>query len=235
MKEYIEVPLALFGTACCVVSYLMLDGRRRLAKVAEDAELSDARSREHFVSWKYLDSVSHRIVLDPGSGMLITLVLVGILGLVAVYYLALQPLILPVIVVEAYAVFTQMDSVEAMFYARFLRTAGAQNLGRDDFEWVSWADRSLKRGMVAFLALGAATLLLSLVTAQLVEVLNTTVEYYAHFLYGIGDALDPISRVLGVTAMVLVVAGTCLIPGIVIQISRKVHRKRAETDASQNP
>ncbi len=236
MGDYIEVPLELFGVAFCVISYLMLDGRRRLAKVAGEAELSGARSREHFASRKYLDSVSHRVVLDLGSGMLVTLALVGIVGFVVVYYLALQPLILPVVVVEAYAVFTQVDSVEAMFFARFLRMAGASNLGRDDLEWVSWTERKLRRGAVAFLALGVATLLLSLVTGQLVSALNTAVEYYVQFLYGIGDAFRPISPVLGAMAMVLVLVGTFLIPEIGWRrVSRKLHGRQVTPRTTDTP
>ena len=228
MGEYIEAPLVFFGAAFCVVSFLMLRGRRRLARIAEEAELNGSRSRESFASGKYLDPVSHRAVLGLASGTLITLAMVGATGFAAVYYLALQPLILLVVVVGAYAVFTQMDSVEAMFLARFLWKVGVHSLGRNDLEWISWADRRLRIGTWSFFALGAATLLLSLVTGQLVAALNTAVGYYARFLYGIGDAVSPISWVLGVMAMVLVLAGTSLVPGIAwIRIYRRLHRKPA--------
>lgn len=204
----LALPFAVSALAFCLTAVLMHMGRRRLTRVRDRARGELVPDRDAFYTSAYVDPTRLRAGIPGSAAILLMLALIGVTAVGAVYYAARQPILLVFVAFEGYAVFTQFDSLEAVFYAAFIGGAPPDRLGVKDYEYIRIESEELGRGTAAFGLLALATSALVFFSEQAVAASEAVVEYYVRFVFGVAQLAAPFSRPLSVALVPIVFGGS---------------------------
>ncbi len=226
MPLAVQLSLLLFALAYWAFSFLAHRGSKRLGSTNAQAEVSGAKSRERSLTESYFHaSRRFRLELPLVLTLILLMATIVVVGSLAVAAMGTHLELVGLLIIQAYLIYTQLDSIEAYLLGRFLGRASMKQLGPRDLEQMRWVVDTLSSSRLVFLLLGSIMFSLSFVTNQVVLILQVLLAFYAGIVYGISDIFANVSPLVQViTVFVAFTAGILLLAWLGTKIIREVSR-----------
>jgi hypothetical protein len=219
LSGYLEVSLVLSSLSFFIISSSMYWSRKSLKSIIGSARQNPPKERDSFFTGAYVDPTRYRTGVSAHGAVALIFALIGAVAVAIVYFVALEPLLLVAVAIEGYVVFTQLDSLEALSYARFIRTSSPDQRGLKDYAYIAAESDELRRGTGVFFVMGLASLLLSYVSDQAVIVSEEAVADYVRLIYGVSQWAGASSKPLSLVMIPLVLGASI---SIVIVVASRI-------------
>lgn len=188
--QAIQYLFVAFALVCWALATVVHVSGVRLARDLKRFRTGGAADRQGSNAYFY-EYLNSRLTLTFPVAIVLAVVTTFFIGYGVVYYLA-PNLVIPLLVaVVIYAIYLNLDSVEAVLFERHLAKAPPEKVGRWELNFGSWGMEAIRRGRRAFVALGVAMILLTPFATQLVQGAELGVSLYIGGVYLLADSITP--------------------------------------------
>lgn len=224
MPLAVQLSLLLFASAYWAFSFLAHRSSKRLGSTNIQA-VSGAKGREKSLTESYFYAPLHfRLEFPLRLTWILLMATVLVVGYLVVFVMANYPELVGLLIIQAWLIYTQFDSIEAYLLGRSLGRASMKQLGPGDLEQMRWVVDILRSSRLVFLLLGSIMFSLSFVIDQVTLILLVLLAFYAGIVYRISDIFAASPHIQVVTVFMAFIAVILLLAWLGRKIIREVFR-----------